>query len=287
MKVAVTGARGMLGQAVVAEFANRGDTVAALSHADLDITDCRAVFSTIRKLEPEVVVNCAAYTDVDRAESEPERAMLVNGLGVRNIALVCKEIGATVVHISTDYVFGGDKEGAWGIYDERRPINAYGRSKLYGERFLETVAPRYYLVRTSWLFGPGGKNFVDTILRLARENKELAVVNDQRGCPTYSLDLARAVARLIAAGCPGVYHITNRGAATRYEFARVIVEESRLAINVRPIPSGEYPTPAKRPPNSVLGLFPLPETIDNPCRCWQDAVREYVAMRTNVQLHHG
>lgn len=282
MRILITGAGGMLGQAVTREFQGREHTVTALSHARLDITDLAAVKQALAEYTPEVIINCAAYTKVDQAETDYEAALQVNALGVRNLALACKETGAVLVHISTDYVFDGQKNEPWNIYDTRHPINAYGRSKYLGERFLETIARRYYLVRTSWLFGPGGPNFVETILKLAREKETLTVVDDQWGCPTYTTDLARALAGLVASGCYGVYHITNQGATTWYHFAREILAAAGAKTNIKPVTTAAFPRPARRPAYSVLDPFPLKETIGYLLPPWQDALMRYFDERRNT-----
>lgn len=281
-KFLITGAGGMLGRAVTREFHGRDHTVAALNHARLDITGLVAVKQALAEYTPEVIINCAAYTKVDQAETDYEAALQVNALGVRNLALACKETGAVLVHISTDYVFDGQKNEPRGIYDARHPVNAYGRSKYLGERFLETIAPRYYLVRTSWLFGPGGPNFVETILKLAREKETLTVVDDQWGCPTYTIDLARALAGLVASGCYGVYHITNQGATTWYHFAREILAAAGAKTNIKPVTTAAFPRPARRPAYSVLDPFPLKETIGYLLPPWQDALMRYFAERRNT-----
>ncbi|TDA70357.1 MAG: dTDP-4-dehydrorhamnose reductase [Clostridia bacterium] len=274
--VLVTGAGGMLGRAVVCEFQRRGWQVVPLAHRELDITDLQAVRKAVREYRPAVTVNCAAYTGVDQAESEVAGALAVNALGVRNLALACKASGIDLVHISTDYVFPGDKESPWNIYDHRHPINAYGRSKYLGERFLETIAPNYYLVRTSWLFGQGGVNFIDTILRLAREKEELAVVDDQYGCPTYAEDLACALADLVGTGAYGTYHITNQGITTWYGLARAILEQAGIKIRLEPVKTAQFPRPARRPANSALDPWPLAETIGYLLPSWEDALGRYI-----------
>ncbi|MEW6229716.1 MAG: dTDP-4-dehydrorhamnose reductase, partial [Bacillota bacterium] len=183
MKVLITGAKGMLGQDMVAEFQKRDYEAHAADHETLDITDIQAVRATITALKPDLVVNCAAYTNVDKAESELEVAMKVNGLGPRNLALACEATGAVLLHISTDYVFDGEKEGPYEIWDTPNPINVYGKSKLWGENYIRSLMHRYFIVRTSWLFGKGGRNFVTTMLELAKRGEPIRVVNDQRGCP--------------------------------------------------------------------------------------------------------
>jgi len=279
MRVLITGAGGMLGQAVTREFQAHRHTVTALNHGGLDITDRQAVRRTLAPHAPEVIINCAAYTRVDQAEVEYDAAVKVNALGVRNLALACKETGTVLVHLSTDYVFDGVQKEPWGIYATRNPLNAYGRSKYLGERFLETIAPRYYLVRTSWLFGPGGSNFVETMLKLARERDTLNVVDDQWGCPTYTADLARALVDLLASDCYGVYHITNQGATTWCRFAREILATVGCSNDIKPVTTAEFPRPARRPAYSVLDPFPLKETTSYLLPPWPDALKRYLAGR--------
>ncbi|MCL6559732.1 MAG: dTDP-4-dehydrorhamnose reductase, partial [Firmicutes bacterium] len=232
MRVMVTGAAGMLGQAVVKEFAGRKAEVIPLNRSELDITDLGQVRRVVGSRKPEIVVNCAAYTSVDGAETEPYKAYLVNGLGPRNLAVACREAGAELVHISTDYVFDGSKPGPYSIFDEPRPLNIYGSSKLWGEKALSIVAGSCYLVRTSWLFGPGGNNFVTTILRIAQDQGKVRVVNDQTGCPTYTVDLARAIADLSVSGCYGIYNIKKQGGTKWYGFAEEIFSQKDLRVNL-------------------------------------------------------
>ena len=277
MKVLITGAKGMLGQDMVAEFQRRDYEVHAADHKALDITDIQAVRAAITALRPDIVVNCAAYTDVDRAESEPEIATRVNGLGPRNLALACEATGAVLLHISTDYVFDGEKEGPYEIWDTPNPINVYGKSKLWGENYVRSLMHRYFIVRTSWLFGKSGRNFVTTMLELAKRREPIRVVNDQRGCPTYTVDLARACADLVESGCFGIYHVTNQGATTLYEFAKEIFRISGVSVRVEPVRTVDFPRPARRPRNSALHSFPL--GLDPVCvlKAWQEALREYLA----------
>ena len=278
MKVLITGAKGMLGQDMVAEFQRRDYEVHAADHKALDITDIQAVRAAITALKPDIVVNCAAYTDVDKAESEPEVAMRVNGLGPRNLALACEATGAVLLHISTDYVFDGEKEGPYEIWDTPNPINVYGKSKLWGENYVRSLMHRYFIVRTSWLFGKGGRNFVTTMLELAKRGEPIRVVNDQRGCPTYTVDLARACVDLVESGCFGIYHVTNQGATTWYEFASTIFHASNVTVSVfEPITSLQFMRPARRPKNSEMNLFPLGETIGTVPRGWMSALCEYVS----------
>lgn len=277
MKVLITGAKGMLGQDMVSEFQRRHYEVHAADHKSLDITDIHAVRRAIAAFRPDIVVNCAAYTNVDKAESEPEVAMRVNGLGPRNLALACESTGAVLLHISTDYVFDGEKEGPYEIWDTPNPINVYGKSKLWGENYVRSLMHRYFIVRTSWLFGKGGRNFVTTMLELAKRGEPIRVVNDQRGCPTHTVDLARACADLVESGCFGIYHVTNQGATTWYEFTKEIFRISDLSVRVEPAGTVDFTRPARRPRNSALDSFPL--GLDPVCvlKAWQEALREYLA----------
>jgi len=278
IKVFITGSNGLLGQEVYKIFKDDGWTVTSASHKDLDITDLNQVRRTLASCNtPDVLINCAAYTAVDKAEEETEKANLVNGLGVRNLALACMELNISLVHISTDYVFDGSGSKPWRIFDERNPINAYGYSKYVGERYLEVISPKYFLVRTSWLFGSGGPNFVSTILRAALKQDELRVVNDQFGCPTYAPDLADALLKLVKAGAYGAYHITNRGVTSWCEFAKEIVRHAGLKVPVIPVSSDEFVRPARRPKNSALDPFPLKETVGSLLPSWQDALSRFLA----------
>jgi len=274
--VAITGPNGLLGREVVKVFKKECDVV-ELPHDILDITNLNQVREVLSNYMPTVLVNCAAYTAVDKAEEEPEKANLVNGLGVRNLALACRDLSIALVHISTDYVFNGNTDTPWRIFDARDPINAYGYSKYLGERYLETINPKYFLVRTSWLFGSGGPNFVSTILRAALKKGELRVVNDQFGCPTYAPDLAYFLLKLVKTGAYGVYHVTNRGITNWYEFAKEIVKQAGINVPVVAVSSDEYTRPAKRPKNSALDPFPLKETVGSLPPSWQDALSRFLS----------
>lgn len=274
--VAITGPNGLLGSEVAKVFKREYDVV-ELSHDILDITDLNQVREVLSSYMPTVLVNCAAYTAVDKAEEEPEKANMVNGLGVRNLALACRKLDISLAHISTDYVFNGNTNTPWLIFDTRDPINAYGYSKYLGERYLETINPKYFLVRTSWLFGSGGTNFVSTILRAATKQAELRVVNDQFGCPTYAPDLACFLLKLVKTGAYGVYHITNQGITNWYDFAIEIAKQAGINIPVVPVSSDEYVRPAQRPKNSALDPFPLKETVGSLLPFWQDALNRFLS----------
>jgi dTDP-4-dehydrorhamnose reductase len=242
--IVVTGAAGMLGQDVVRAA---GDGVVALARADLDVTDAAAVRE--RLAGAELVVNCAAWTDVDGAEEHSEDALAVNRDGARNVA----EAAERVVYLSTDYVFDGTKRTPYVESDPTAPLQSYGRSKLAGEQATAEANPRHFLVRSSWLFGAGGGNFVDTMLRLGDERDELRVVDDQVGCPTFTGHLAEAIVALARTEDYGIHHLAGAGSCSWYEFALEIFERSGIDCRVQPCTSAEYPLPARRPAWSVLG----------------------------------
>jgi dTDP-4-dehydrorhamnose reductase len=230
----------------------------------------------VRAQRPDVVFNAAAYTAVDRAETETERAELINSRAVGRLAQVCRDLVVPVVHYSTDYVFDGSAREPIPEDAATAPVSAYGRSKLHGEEALTGSGADAYLVRTSWVYGAAGPNFVKTVLRVTREKGEMSVVDDQRGAPTWARDLAVASRRLIEVGSPGTYHLTNSGECTWYELARTVVELAGLDAEVRPITTADYPTPATRPAYSVLANRRWAELGEPPLRPWREALAEYV-----------
>ncbi|MCL6639458.1 MAG: dTDP-4-dehydrorhamnose reductase [Firmicutes bacterium] len=279
MRVLITGAAGLLGRQAAAVCRQRRDEVYALARHELDITSWDDVSRAVREVRPAVVYNCAAYTDVDGAETEREKAFAVNGLGPRNLALACRAQEAVLVHVSTDYVFPGDSRRPYLVYDRTGPLNTYGESKLFGEEAVREAGGRFIIARTSWLFGPGGKNFVDTIAGLAAEKESLKVVDDQRGSPTYTADLARALTGLALSGRYGTYHVTNSGATTWYGLACKIVAVLGLPARVEPCATDEFPRPARRPGYSVMDPFPLKETLGYLPPPWEDAVERHLLGR--------
>ena len=283
MRVLVTGAGGMLAKDLISCLLERGYEILSLLHNDLDITDLGAVRATLDGYEPELVINCAAYNKVDEAEEEEPLALSVNGLGVQNVCLACQEIDTPLVHFSTDYIFDGTKESPYTIYDEPNPISAYGRSKLLGEKYLLWLLSRFYLVRTSWLFGHYGSNFIETMLGLGRKDKQISVVKDQKGCPTWTYHLAQAVVGLIETERYGIYHITNSELTTWFDFAREIFRLSGRDIEVLPVTSDRFPRPARRPRNSVLDPFPLPEVLGREMPSWREALKEYLERRNTLK----
>lgn len=248
-RIVIVGSGGMLGSDLVRVFPD----AVKLTHSMLDITKKEDVLLKLSRLEPDVVINAAAYTDVEGAESERSAAYLLNSTAVLYLSEACREIGSVLVHYSTDYVFDGKKETGYGEDDEAHPLNEYGRSKREGEVNILNTLSRFYIIRTSWLFGCNGKNFVNIITKRARENDEIKVVNDQFGCPTYSYDLARMTEALLFEKYPfGIYHLTNDGYCTWFEFARKIISLQNIECRVLPCSSCEYPSRLVRPRYSIL-----------------------------------
>jgi dTDP-4-dehydrorhamnose reductase len=252
VKVLITGAGGQLGRDLVEVFDAAGDDVVACDRSMLDVADRDLVLQVLGHVRPDAVVHAAAWTDVDGCERDPARALGVNALGTRHVAEGARLAGARVCYVSTDYVFDGTSPRPYTEWDDPNPLSVYGRSKLGGEREL---GPRDTVVRTSWVCGRHGRNFVKTMLRLAAERDELAVVDDQHGCPTFTPDLASMVRRLVVARLPGVFHVTNQGATTWFQLARDVLAAAGLdPERVRPISTAELdpPRPAPRPARSVL-----------------------------------
>ena len=277
MRILILGHKGMLGSDLVLRFGEAHD-VTGRDVDDFDIAAEADCLRVVRECSPEVVINAAAYTNVDGCETNREACFAVNATGVKNVALACRGRGITLVHFSTDYIFDGRKGSPYGEEDPPAPLNVYGASKLEGERYLRSIADSYLLIRTAWLFGRHGKNFVKTILSKATELKTLEVVDDQVGSPTYSRDLAGAVELLIAGGHRGVFHVTSSGLCSWYEFARAIMEYAgRDDVIVRPIDSGKLSRPAARPAWSVLSGAKYAAATGRPMPPWQQALRDYLA----------
>jgi len=275
VKILVTGARGMLGTDLVPVLQEEHDVI-GVDIGDFDLVSPRAIGQIVH-IAPEVVLNLAAFTDVDGCETKIEQAYAGNALAVRNVALACQRCQAVLLHISTDYVFDGEKDGAYYEWDHPNPLSAYGRTKLAGEHFVQHLLDRFYIVRTAWLYGSHGKNFVDTILATADSKKELSVVDDQRGSPTYTTDLARALARIVPSGFYGVYHVTNGGACSWYEFAKKILAlAGKTDASLKATDSQTYMRPARRPKNSLLHNYVWRMTFGDPLRHWEEGLRDYL-----------
>jgi len=281
-RIALIGAQGQLGSDLMPRLPT--GTV-PLDHSQIEITDADAIADVLGKLSPSVVINTAAYNLVDRAEDEPDVAYRVNALGPRILAHWCAEHGARLVHISSDYVFGldGERSTPYAVDDAPGPVSAYGLSKLAGEYFVRAAGPEHLVIRTCGLYGQAATrakgNFVTTMLRLGKERDELRIVDDQRCTPTYTADLANAIARLIDAEAGGLHHVTNSGSMTWCEFAREIFRLASLDVRVVPITSAEFGAAARRPGYSVLDCSRTEQTTKQRMRSWQEALREFVESR--------
>ena len=279
MKVIVTGVKGQLGHDVVEELAKRGHTAIGIDIADCDITDASAVDSVIGRAKPDAVIHCAAYTAVDKAEDNVEICRKVNAKGTENIAKSCKEYGAKMMYISTDYVFDGQGQRPWEPDDEvTQPLNGYGQTKYEGEVAVTSNVDKFFIVRISWVFGINGSNFIRTMLRLGKERGAVKVVDDQIGSPTYTYDLAILLVDMIESDKYGRYHATNEGLCSWYEFTKEIYAAAGLDVDVTPVPATEFPTKAKRPYNSRMSKEKLTANGFNRLPSWQDATKRYVEL---------
>jgi dTDP-4-dehydrorhamnose reductase len=276
--ILVIGCNGMLGSDLMALL---GERARGVDIRDIDITSLESTERLVTLLRPSVVINCAAYTDVDGCESNQSTAMQVNGEGVAHLAMVTRGIGAKLVQISTDYVFNGGKGSPYVENDRTGPISIYGESKLRGERNA-ALNPDYLVVRTQWLYGLHGNNFVETMLRLAGERDQLTVVDDQIGSPTWTVDLSKAMLTLIDKGSRGIYHAANTGFCSWNGFARSIFEEAGLKITVNAMTTTELNRPAKRPLYSTLDCTKLEQETGFRLQPWRDALREYLKLRKNI-----
>jgi dTDP-4-dehydrorhamnose reductase len=276
MRIVIVGARGMLGTDLMQAFSDRGE-LTGLDIDELDITDEARCRARIAAINPNVIINAAAMTRVDDCESRAEEAFRVNALGAGNLAVAASDSGARLVQYSTDYVFDGRKPGPYVEEDPPSPLGVYGRSKLQGEDIVRARCREHLIIRTAWLFGRHGPNFIRTILAAARSGRQLRVVNDQRGSPTYAADLADQSVRLVETGGRGTYHVTNSGSCTWYELARFALDCAGMGIvSVEPATTAEYPRPAPRPANSVLSNARLLREGFPVLRHWTEAVRDYV-----------
>lgn len=278
MRILITGGKGMLGQDLTQVLSSRHEVV-ALGRPELDVTDAGGVHQSVSRLTPEVVIHCGAWTAVDACEADPELAYRVNALGTRHVALACRNMGAAMAYISTDYVFDGAKPGPYLEWDRPNPLSVYGASKLAGEQEVQHLLSRYWVIRTSWLYGLGGPNFVRTILAKGEAGEPLRVVDDQIGAPTFTLDLARGVDSIVSEPLYGVWHLTNGGSCSWYDFASTILRLAGLRdVPLHRIDSDQLGRPAERPRNSVLRNFVWESQGWPLLRPWGDALCDYLAL---------
>ena len=289
-KIALIGANGMLATAIQ-KLVPVDYQIKPYDLPDFDLTNLEQV-SSLREIDPDIIINCAAFTNVDGCEGQVGLAMRVNGEGPGLLAELAKELGAVLVHISTDFVFSGDKNEPYFETDDARPLSVYGKSKLRGEqRILDSGLKKYFIVRTSWLYGAGGNNFVETIIQLAKEKPELKIVADQHGTPTWTEDLACAVFELLALPGPsayGIYHYSNEGECSWFDFASEIVAQLRTNQVVKveqllPIPTEGYPLPAERPKYSVVSKDKIKQATGLEIPVWQESLKAYLELRNSKE----
>ena len=272
MKILVTGADGMLGQDLCPILEDCGHEVIETDLPEIDITKPDVILDVLSSEKPDAVIHCAAYTNVDKAEEDIESARLINKTGTKNVAEVCAKLDILIVYISTDYVFDGKSNVPYLPNSLKNPINNYGLTKSEGEDEVRKLCEKYYIVRTSWLYGHHGKNFVETMLSLANKD-ELKVVDDQTGCPTWTVELSNGIAKILEENKPyGIYHVCGSGSTTWYGFAKQIFEFSKLNVNLLPCKTEEFPRPAARPHYSVMNN-------DKICRDWKLALKDYLDLR--------
>lgn len=292
MRVAVIGANGQLGMDVVAEFQRSGEIVTPLTHEDLDISSASEVSDALTAIRPSTIVNTAAMHHVEKCEQEPLRAYEVNALGVRNLSNTARTLGAKFVHVSTDYVFNGTKSTPYSETDQPAPLNVYGNSKLAGEAFIQGTGEKYFIVRTSGLYGKnpcrakGGRNFVETMLKLAGERDTLRVVDDEWVSPTSTVELARQIALLSRTEEFGLYHATSEGSCSWYEFAKTIFELMKIRTNLEIASASEFPAKVPRPKYSVLENAALKRRGLNSFRRWQDGLEDYLLQPVSRSASH-
>ena len=276
MKILVTGVRGQLGHDVVEELTRRGIDAVGVDIEEMDVTDKDSVDSVVRGAAPDAVIHCAAYTAVDAAEENEELCRRVNADGPRNIAGVCRELDIKMLQVSTDYVFDGRGDNFWRPEDECHPQSVYGQTKYEGELAVQNTLEKYFIVRIAWSFGVNGKNFVKTMLSLAKAHDTIRVVDDQVGSPTYTFDLARLLVDMVLTDRYGIYHATNEGICSWYDFACAIFEEAGVDVKVIPVSTEEYAAKAPRPANSRLDKEKLTENGFEKLPPWRDALKRFL-----------
>jgi len=279
VKLLVTGARGMLG-IDLCDILSEDYDVVGVDIEEGDISSVSETRELVERISPEIVIHCAAYTDVDKSESEIERALVVNGQGTRNVALACKGIGSALLYVSTDYVFDGKSDRPYTETDVPAPIGAYGASKLEGERHIQGLLSNFFIVRTSWLFGLHGRNFVDTIIGLGQDRDSIEVVDDQVGCPTFTRDLGFALSVVVRSKNYGIYHVCNSERCSWYDFATEILRLwGNSEAKVVPVETARLKRPAARPPFSVLDTSLFERTFGFSLRSWREALAEYLELK--------
>lgn len=282
--ILVTGSTGQLGSDVVKELLKRGYSTLSPNRSELNLCSEDNIRNYILNSNCEAIVHCAAYTQVDKAEDEKDLCIKINATATKHIVKCAKILDIPMIYISTDYVFDGTKDGKYTENDETNPINIYGESKLAGEKYVQEILDKYYIVRTSWVFNINGKNFIETMLRLSKANNQLSIVNDQIGSPTYTKDLSRLLVDMLETSKYGLYHATNEGYCSWYEFANTIFKLANINIDIRAINSNEYASRAKRPLNSKLSKDKLIEYGFKPLPNWEDALKDYLIRRGDLLI---
>lgn len=282
--ILVTGSTGQLGSDVVKELLKRGYSTLSPNRSELNLCSEDNIRNYILNSNCEAIVHCAAYTQVDKAEDEKDLCIKINATATKHIAKCAKILDIPMIYISTDYVFDGTKDGKYTENDETNPINIYGESKLAGEKYVQEILDKYYIVRTSWVFNINGKNFIETMLRLSKVNNQLSIVNDQIGSPTYTKDLSRLLVDMLETSKYGLYHATNEGYCSWYEFADTIFKLANINIDIKAINSNEYASRAKRPLNSKLSKDKLIEYGFKPLPHWEDALKDYLIRRGDLLI---
>jgi dTDP-4-dehydrorhamnose reductase len=275
VKILVTGGHGQLGKELVKELSKEHEAY-GFSKQDLDVTDIQQASAVLRRIRPDAVVHAAAYTKVDQAELDPDSAYSINAYGTRNMAVAAQQMGAKMVYISTDYVFDGSQSAPYRELDQTSPLNIYGKSKLAGEQMVQTFTEKFFIVRTSWLYGKHGHNFVSTMLQLSQTNDELQVVCDQVGTPTYTLDLSRFISGLIKSENYGIYHASNTGSCSWFEFAQAVFQIAAIPQKIVPVESKDFSQLAVRPAYSVLDHMAIRLHGFEDFRHWRDALQEFL-----------
>lgn len=277
MKIMIIGSEGMLGHDLV-DVLSAEHEISTTTIDTLDITDIDKTIKTVKNNNPDVLIHAAAFTDVDGSESNPDLAYKVNAIGTRNVAVACKEADCAMVYICTDYVFDGTNTKPYREYDQTKPLGVYGKTKHVGEVYVRDILDKFYVVRTAWLYGYHGPNFVSTMLNLAENNPTINVVNDQFGSPTYTVDLANAIARIIKRPAYGIYHITNSEQCSWYDFAREIFTQAGIDVEVKPVTTEEFPRPAPRPKYSVLEHYSWKMEGYPEIRSYKEALSDYLKL---------